>query len=442
MAAHPASIHSLRERKSSVAVVGLGYVGLPLASLLARKFKVLGFDIDKSRVESLRRGIDHTGEVDKAAFFDKQNLTFTSEPGELAHASIIIVAVPTPIDRFRKPDLKPLESASRTIGKVMGPGTVVCYESTVFPGLTETICKQILAEESGLKYQEDFFLGYSPERVNPGDKLRTIDKIVKVVSGSTPEVIELLSAVYGDVIEAGIHKAPNIASAEAAKVIENIQRDVNIGLVNELAQIFERLGLDTQDVLSAARTKWNFLDFRPGLVGGHCIGVDPYYLTHLASGLNFYPEIINSGRRVNDSMASFIGQKTVQLVLKGSPTTSGKLNIGILGVTFKENVPDLRNTKVVDVAKYLEDCGASVFMLDPMADPKEFQLEYQRSLSQWNDFPTCDAVIFAVKHKQLLDLYPLKTIASKLKNAKVVVDIGAVLDRKEAASLGLTLWRP
>lgn len=440
---HMKNLESFLDHTSKVGVVGLGYVGLPLASVLAKKFKVVGFDISKPRIQELLEGKDRTGEVESKDFHGVKNLAFTCDPTDLALCSVIIVAVPTPIDRFKKPNLAALEAASKSVGLHMAKGTVVCFESTVYPGLTESICKDALERHSGLTYQKDFFLGYSPERVNPGDKNHTIDKIVKVVSGSTPQVLDLLAQIYGAVIGAGIHRAPSIATAEAAKVIENIQRDVNIGLVNELSQIFDRIGLDTQDVLAASRTKWNFLDFRPGLVGGHCIGVDPYYMTHLAEGVDFHPHIINSGRRVNDSVSKFIAEKIVRLIMKeDAKHTKVPLNVGILGVTFKEDVPDLRNTKVVDLATHLESFGVKVWMYDPIADKQEFFDEYERNLCSWQDMPTCDALVFAVKHDRLVKEFTLDKLISKLSSPRLVVDIKACLDRDESAKKGVTIWRP
>lgn len=435
-------LQSVKLLKAPVGVVGLGYVGLPLACLLANKFRVIGFDVKASRIDELRKGEDRTREVEDRAALLHSNLKYTTDPKDLSDCPVIIVAVPTPVDEFKKPDLTPLIKASRSVGAAMKKGTIVVFESTVYPGVTEKICGKELAAASGLEAGKDFFLGYSPERVNPGDKLHTIDKIIKVVSGSTKEVTDLLGEIYGAVVTAGVHRAPNIMSAEAAKVIENTQRDINIALVNELAQIFERIGLDTQDVLAAARTKWNFLDFRPGLVGGHCIGVDPYYLTHLSESVGIHPAVILSGRHINDGMGRFVAQKTIAMIMAEKHFPMTGLTVAILGVTFKENVPDVRNTKVVDVIKGLEEYGAKVVLYDPVADAEEFHEEYGYHLtSSWREVPRCDAFILAVKHEQFKKDLSIEHLGEKLGPARVVADLKGLLVPEAARSAGIKYWR-
>ena len=433
-----ASIHA---KKSPIAVVGLGYVGLPLAALLARKFRVIGFDISVPRIEELSRGFDHNREVENQGELVNPNIKFTADAGDLSLCQLIIVAVPTPVDEFKKPDLSPLISAARTVGKAMKPGAVVVFESTVYPGLTESVCRSELEEASGLKYGSEFFLGYSPERVNPGDRTHSIDRIVKVVAGSTPEVGRLLVEVYGTVVTAGIHYAPSIAVAEAAKVIENTQRDINIALINELAMLFEKIGIDTQDVLAASRTKWNFLDFRPGLVGGHCIGVDPYYLTHLAEGVGIHPQVIIAGRHINDGMGKFVAQKTMSMLLSAQSYPLKRPRIAIFGATFKENVPDIRNTKVIDVVVSLESFGAEVLIVDPVADAMEFEREFGRQLVSWEKIDQCDAAILAVTHRLFLEELSINWLAERLRKPKIVVDIKGILNREHAKEAGLSLWR-
>jgi UDP-N-acetyl-D-galactosamine dehydrogenase len=438
----PNLYQELQAKKVPIGIVGLGYVGLPLACLFAEKFRVVGFDIKESRVAELAKGHDRTREVEDSSKLLNPNIKYSADPKCLAECPVIIVAVPTPVDEFTQPDLTPVIKASETVGKYMSKGAIVVFESTVYPGVTEKICTKYMTQASGgLVYNKDYFLGYSPERVNPGDKLHTIDKIKKVVSGSTPEVADLLCDLYGSVVTAGIHRAPNMATAEAAKVIENTQRDVNIALINELALLFDKIGLDTQDVLAAARTKWNFLDFRPGLVGGHCIGVDPYYLTHLAASVNFHTQAINAGRRINDSMGQFIAEKTLQLIVGSKAPLSNPLRVGILGVTFKEDCPDVRNTRVVDIANTLEKLGVEVHMIDPVADVIDFEEEYKRHLTTWDKLPTCDAIIVAVKHKMFASEFRAVRLNEKLGPAKVLVDVKACLDREECLKAGMHLWR-
>jgi UDP-N-acetyl-D-galactosamine dehydrogenase len=431
----------LVEKNAPIAVVGLGYVGLPLACLLAGKYRVIGFDINPKRVAELQDGVDRTGEIVDRARLTQSSLTYTSDPTALRQAPLIIVAVPTPVDEFNVPDLTPVIGASETVGRNLRRGSVVVFESTVYPGLTESVCAKHLTKESGLRLNEGYFLGYSPERVVPGDKQRTIEKINKIVSGSTPEVTELLAEVYGSVIEASIHKAPSIAVAEAAKVIENTQRDLNIALVNELSVLFDRLGIDTLDVLAAAGTKWNFLPFRPGLVGGHCIGVDPYYLTHLAEKIGFTTQVISAGRRINNTMGAFVAQKTLSLIHNAPAAPQGKLNVAILGFTFKENVPDIRNSKINDLAAALEAYGIKTHTVDPIADPDEVRHEYGRELVKWDSLPICDAMILAVTHDEFMQNYPLPKLLQKLSSNRIILDLKGMLSREAAKAQGATIWR-
>ncbi|MBT8351474.1 MAG: nucleotide sugar dehydrogenase, partial [Deltaproteobacteria bacterium] len=385
---------SLVERKDKVAVVGLGYVGLPLAVHLSEHFDVIGYDLKAERIKELKSGIDRTLEV-SAEKLGKANMFFSSNPGDLSECRLIVVAVPTPIDEYRIPDLSPLQGASKIVGKQMVKGSCIVFESTVYPGATEEVCASILEEESGLSQGSDFTLGYSPERINPGDKVHTIDKIIKIVSGSDGKTCQLLSKVYGKIIKAGIHQASSIKVAEAAKVIENTQRDLNIALMNELAMIFDKAGIDTTEVLEAAGTKWNFLPFRPGLVGGHCIGVDPYYLTVKAESLGYHPEMILAGRRINDGMGKYIAEKAVKLLIGVDKQVHGA-KIAVLGITFKEDVPDLRNTKVVDIISELTEYGIEVLVHDPLADVKEAANYYNLELRKIEDLSGVDAVIIAV----------------------------------------------
>jgi UDP-N-acetyl-D-galactosamine dehydrogenase len=427
--------------RQPICVVGLGYVGLPLLCRLARKFKVIGFDINAQRVAELRTGVDRTKEVERKEDILNANITYTTDASAIKNSPFVIVAVPTPVDSFKVPDLSPVRGATKTVGQNLKPGAVIVFESTVYPGVTEDVCGAILAKESGLACGEDFFLGYSPERINPGDRVHTVEKIVKVVSGQTPAVAVLLVKVYGAIIVAGTHKAANIKSAEAAKVIENTQRDLNIALINELAMLFDRIGLDTTEVLEAAGTKWNFLPFRPGLVGGHCIGVDPYYLTYLADGLGFHTQMITSGRRTNDQMADFVAKKALVLMMQHGHAAGRKPRVALLGATFKENVPDIRNTKVVEVAENLERMGCDVFIHDPLADAEEFKHEYNRELVQWHDIPASDAIIFAVKHEYYMKEMTLAKLKEKMAPSLLLLDLKAAFSREEAAKLKINLWR-
>ena len=434
------TFQDIANRHASVAVVGLGYVGLPLAVALARHFSVIGFDISPVRIEELRQGRDRTGEVEPDALA-ASSVQFTADGQDLGKAKVIIVAVPTPIDEHRSPDLTPVEKASATVGKHMGKGAVVVYESTVYPGVTEDICVPILEKESGLTFGRDFTVGYSPERINPGDKVHTVDRIIKVVAGSDAKTLDLLASVYGAVISAGIHKAPSIKVAEAAKVIENTQRDLNIALMNELALIFDRLGIDTHDVLEAAGTKWNFLPFRPGLVGGHCIGVDPYYLTYKAEEAGHHPEVILAGRRINDSMGKYVAEKAVKMLIARDHRVS-KARVGVFGLTFKENVPDLRNTRVIDICRELEEYGVTVLVHDPLADPAEARHEYGLTLTPLEEMRDLDAVILAVAHEAYASL-DLPGLAARFAapDKAVVLDVKGKWTPAEAKAAGILYWR-
>lgn len=380
-----------------VAIIGLGYVGLPVALAFARAFPgTVGFDIDERKVRDLRNNIDRTREV-STEDLEASTIQFTTDPADLTDATFFVVAVPTPIDQNRKPDLQPLISASETIGRVIRPGAVVVFESTVYPGMTEETCGPVIARVSGLEQGVDFKLGYSPERINPGDKERTLEKIVKVVSGQDEQTLERVARMYAAIVPAGIHRAPSIKVAEAAKVIENTQRDLNISLMNELAIIFERLGINTTDVLEAAGTKWNFLPFRPGLVGGHCIGVDPYYLTTKAEEVGYHPQVILAGRRINDGMGAFVARKLV-MMLSQRGVTLRDARVAILGLTFKENVPDLRNSRVPDIIKELGNYGIAPLVHDPFVDPDEARREYGLELTPWEELGRCDGMVLAVAH--------------------------------------------
>ena len=422
-----------------LAVVGLGYVGLPLAVEFGKKRPVLGFDINPHRIAELREGRDHTLEVEPGELAQAGGLSFTHEADQLAFANVFIVTVPTPIDAYKQPDLTPLIRASETIGKVLKRGDIVIYESTVYPGATEEDCVPVLERVSGLRFNEDFFAGYSPERINPGDKAHRVATIRKVTSGSTPAVADLVDALYGEIITAGTHKAPSIRVAEAAKVIENTQRDVNIALVNELALIFNKLGIDTQAVLEAAGTKWNFLPFRPGLVGGHCIGVDPYYLTHKAEMIGYHPQVILAGRRINDGMAKFVAEKTVKSMISSGFHVKGS-KVNVIGLTFKENCPDLRNTKVADIVHELQSYGVDVHVFDPVADGKEAQHEYGIKLESWATLPKADAVIVAVPHKEVLAL-SLTDFQSKLNDGGCFIDVKSQFDPEALKEAGYCVWR-
>lgn len=396
--ARPALLNDLK-----VAVIGLGYVGLPLAVEFGRMRDVVGFDINQSRIEALRRGEDTTLETDADELAAAKGLRFSTDPADLAECNLYIVTVPTPIDEHRRPDLTPLIKASETVGKVLKRGDIVVYESTVYPGATEEDCVPVLERLSGLKYNHDFFCGYSPERINPGDKEHRLPTIRKVTSGSTPEIATLVDSLYATIITAGTYKAETIRVAEAAKVIENTQRDLNIALINELAIIFNRMGIDTEAVLKAAGTKWNFLPFRPGLVGGHCIGVDPYYLTHKAEAIGYHPEIILAGRRLNDGMGPYVAEQLVKAMLKRRIQVNGA-HVLVMGLSFKENCPDLRNTRVIDVVEELASYGVTAEVMDPMADHGEAEHEYGLRLVSAPETGRYDGIILAVAHDQFRSL--------------------------------------
>jgi len=388
-----------------IGIIGLGYVGLPMAVEFGKKFKVVGFDINAARVAELNRGVDRTLEVEPELLAQAKGLTCASDPESLRDCQVYIVTVPTPIDHYNRPDLTPLLKASETLGRVLKKGDVVIYESTVYPGCTEEDCVPILERVSGLRFNQDFFCGYSPERINPGDKEHTVTKIRKVTSGSTPEIADFVDKLYREIITAGTHKASSIKVAEAAKIIENSQRDINIAFVNELALIFDRMGIDTLEVLEAAGTKWNFLPFRPGFVGGHCIGVDPFYLTHKAESLGYHPDVILAGRRINDNMPIFAANKLIKLMIKQGHRIEGS-RVLVLGITFKENCPDVRNSKAADLVRELQDFGCQVTLVDPWADPEEVKREYgiESTKELPKEGPTFEAVVVAVAHGAFREL--------------------------------------
>lgn len=422
--------------KRKIAVVGLGYVGLPVAIAFGKKQEVIGFDINETRINELKRGYDCTNEVTDEDL-KVSNVKFTSQPEELSKVDFIIVAVPTPINKNNQPNLTPLIKASETVGKALTKDTIVVYESTVYPGATEEDCVPVLEKFSGLTNGEDFFVGYSPERINPGDKVHTFETITKVVSGQTPEVLNIVAEVYSMVVKAGVHKASSIKVAEAAKVIENTQRDVNIALMNEIAIIFDKVGIDTNEVLEASGTKWNFLNFKPGLVGGHCIGVDPYYLTHKAQELGHHPEVILAGRRINDNMAKHVVSNIIKELLKKGIEVQG-MTINLLGLTFKENCPDLRNTKVIDIVRELEDYGMNVNVNDVEADKETAKKLYDIDLKDKNEMTKSDALIFAVSHNDYIENN--NSYLELLNDNGVLIDIKSLIkdtDLKQSQ----TIWR-
>lgn len=419
--------------QEKIAIIGLGYVGLPLAIAIAKKFpQTIGFDINSGKINALKQGIDWTGEVSPDDL-NSTNLEFTSDPNHLQNITFFIVAVPTPIDAQHCPDLTPLIGASEIVGRMLQPGTVVVYESTVYPGVTEETCGEILAKQSGLRQGIDFKLGYSPERINPGDPEHRLETIIKVVSGEDAETLERVATVYETIIDAGVYRAASIKIAESAKVIENIQRDLNIALMNELALIFDRLQIPTREVLAAAGTKWNFLPFKPGLVGGHCIGVDPYYLTAKAKSVGYRPEVILAGRRINDGMGRYVGQRLIQLFSHRLNAPIKTARVAILGVTFKENVPDTRNTRVPDIVRELEQFGIQPLVHDPIADPKEVYREYGITLAPWEPLFSLDAIILAVPHRQYLELAPEQLIRY-LNPDGIFMDVKSAFDRSQFSS--------
>ncbi|MEO5862077.1 MAG: nucleotide sugar dehydrogenase [Burkholderiales bacterium] len=424
---------------SVVAVVGLGYVGLPLAVEFGKRIETIGFDLSEEKVARYRRFVDPTGELSSADLEAAKHLRFTTDPKALARADYIIIAVPTPIDNAHQPDFSPLIGASISVGKNMKKGAIVVYESTVYPGATEEVCIPVLEKNSGLKWMQDFHVGYSPERINPGDKEHTLTKILKIVSGDDAETLEKVAQLYESIISAGVHRASSIKVAEAAKVIENTQRDLNIALMNELALIFDRIGIDTIEVLKAAGTKWNFLPFRPGLVGGHCIGVDPYYLTHKAEMLGYIPQVILAGRRINDSMGKHIAEQTVKKMINAGSQVKGA-TVNVLGLTFKENCPDLRNSKVIDIIQELQSYGIDVQVHDPMAEAAEAKHEYGVTLRTWDELPRADAIVAAVAHNEFL-ARPMTDYLTKVNGGGCFIDVKCQFDPAAIKQSGLSLWR-
>ncbi len=432
----------LKERREKLAVIGLGYVGMPLAVAFAEKINVLGFDLNKEKIEKYRQGKDPTGEVGDRAIAETA-VDFTPEPERLREARFYIVAVPTPVNQDKTPDLNPVESASRLLGKNLSKGSIVVYESTVYPGVTEDICVPILEEESGLKCGRDFKVGYSPERINPGDREHRLENIKKIVSGMDEDSLDQISKVYSLVIKAGVHRAGSIKVAEAAKVVENSQRDINIAFINELAMAFDRMGIDTKEVIDAMDTKWNALGFHPGLVGGHCIGVDPYYFIYEAERLGYHSRLISAGRQINDDMPSFVGENIIkQLVLAGKRVRDAK--VVFFGVTFKENCPDVRNSKVTDIISYLEEYGITPVLVDGRADREDFEKAYGYRLSDPSEAVSADCIVLSVAHKEYRER-SLKEWDSCFKSgdnhSKVIIDVKSILDRKEVLEEGYCYWR-
>ncbi|MBB3223195.1 UDP-N-acetyl-D-galactosamine dehydrogenase [Massilia umbonata] len=423
----------------TIAVLGLGYVGLPLVVEFGKLGRTIGFDIAAAKVAACQRGVDPSRELSDEQMAASVHAEYTSDPAVLAEADIIIVAVPTPVDNAHTPDFGPLIGASRTIGPHLKKGAIVVYESTVYPGATEEVCIPVLEQASGKRWKVDFNVGYSPERINPGDKEHTLTTILKVVSGDTPETLEKVAAMYESIVKPGVHRCSSIKAAEACKVIENTQRDLNIALMNELAIIFEKIGIDTTEVLRAAGTKWNFLNFRPGLVGGHCIGVDPYYLTYKAEMLGYHPQVILAGRRINDGMGKYIAEQTIkQMIASGSYIKGARVNV--LGLTFKEDCADLRNSKVGDVINELKSFGVEVFVHDPHADPDEAMHEYGVRLLGWNELPRADAIVAAVAHRELKAL-TAEDLCKKLVKGGCFMDVKSGYDKAELEQAGLQVWR-
>ncbi len=422
-----------------VAVVGLGYVGLPLAVEFGKKRRTIGYDLSDSKIQSYRQHIDPTGEVSTAELQQATQLVFTADVADLSQADYIVVAVPTPVDQAHQPDFRPLIGASETVGKNMKQGAIVIYESTVYPGATEEVCIPVLEKFSGMKWKQDFHVGYSPERINPGDKEHTLTTIIKVVSGDDTDSLEKIAQLYESVITAGVYRATSIKVAEAAKVIENTQRDLNIALMNELAMIFDRLNIDTLDILDAAGTKWNFLPFRPGLVGGHCIGVDPYYLTHKAEMIGYMPQVILAGRRINDNMAKYVAEQTIKQIIKAGFNVRGA-KVNVLGLTFKENCPDLRNSKVIDVIHELADYGVEIHVCDPVTDPEEALDEYGITLDSWENLPRAEAMIVAVSHVSFLTK-TIPDIQAKIVENGCFIDVKSKFSQSVLRDAGLHVWR-
>ncbi|HWZ48638.1 MAG TPA: nucleotide sugar dehydrogenase [Herbaspirillum sp.] len=424
---------------SIVAVVGLGYVGLPLAVAFGKQQTTIGFDLSAGKIESYLEHIDPTGELSIAELKAAQHLTVSTNPASISSADYIVVSVPTPVDIAHNPNFGPLAGATETVGKYMKRGAIVIFESTVYPGATEEVCIPILEQHSGMKWKRDFHVGFSPERINPGDKEHTLTSILKIVSGDDAETLDSVAQLYESIITAGVHRASSIKVAEAAKVIENTQRDLNIALMNELSIIFDRIGIDTMEVLQAAGTKWNFLPFRPGLVGGHCIGVDPYYLTHKAEMVGYHPQVILAGRRINDGMAKFVAEKTVKSMIAAGFAIKGS-KVNVLGLSFKENCPDLRNSKVADIVLELQSYGVDVHVHDPVASAADAKHEYNIALKSWDDLPRADAIVAAVSHKELLTR-PLTDIRSKLNDRGCFVDVKSHFDHIGLREAGYNVWR-
>jgi UDP-N-acetyl-D-galactosamine dehydrogenase len=424
----------------TIAIIGLGYVGLPLAVEFGKKRKVIGFDINRARIEELSVGRDHTLECSTEQIKAAEHLRFTAELADLKSADIFIVTVPTPVDGANRPNMTPLVKASSSVGAVLKKGDIVVYESTVYPGATEEVCVPVLERESGLKFNHDFFCGYSPERINPGDKVNTLTTIKKITSGSTPEIADKVDALYQEIITAGTWRASSIKVAEAAKVIENSQRDLNIAFVNELSVIFDRIGIDTLEVLEAAGSKWNFLPFRPGMVGGHCIGVDPYYLTHKAEELGYHPQVILAGRRINDNMARYAARAVIKRMLNNGMDVA-RSTVGVMGITFKENCPDIRNSKVVDVVTELRNWSVNVIIEDPWADPDEVWAEYGLRLGTINAESPVDSIIVAVGHNEYRTM-PIATLRSYCRSDKpILADLKSLFDRRDAEAVGFSVFR-
>ena len=422
-----------------IAVVGLGYVGLPLAVEFGKRFPTIGFDLSERKVAAYKTFVDPTGEVSTEELKAASRLAVTTDPSRLREADFIIVAVPTPIDAAHQPDFAPLLGASETVGRNLRRGATIVFESTVYPGATEEVCVPVIEKHSGMQWRRDFFVGYSPERINPGDREHSLTRITKVVSGDTTETLERVATVYGAVVTAGVHRASSIKVAEAAKVIENTQRDLNIALMNELSLIFHKLGIDTMEVLEAAGTKWNFLPFRPGLVGGHCIGVDPYYLTYKADMLGYHPQVILAGRRINDGMGKYVAEQTVKQLIQSGNHVNGA-NVNVLGLTFKEDCPDLRNSRVIDVIRELASYGVNVHVHDPVADPAEAREEYGVELREWERLPRADAIVAAVAHREFRKRPP-GDFAEKLLPNGLFVDVKSQMDPEALRALGLRVWR-
>lgn len=430
---------ALQRKEAKLSVIGLGYVGLPLAVEFAKQYDVIGYDINKEKLDQYRNGIDITDEVgDKAV--QQTTMQFSHTESDIQASKFLVVAVPTPINSDKTPNLEPIISASETVARNLTKGSIVVYESTVYPGTTEEICIPILEKVSGLEYGTDFKVGYSPERINPGDKVNTLTKITKVVSGSDAEALQVISNVYDSIIEAGVYEAESIKVAEASKVIENSQRDINIAFMNELSMVFNRMEIDTKAVLEAANTKWNFLNFTPGLVGGHCIGVDPYYFTYKAEQLGYHSQIIASGRKINDDMGKYVGGNVIKEMIKAKIDIDGA-RVAVLGLTFKENVSDVRNTKVIDVIEELQEYGIEPIVYDPHAEPEEVEREFNIRLADKDEVRDVDSVVFAVPHKELLDHYSLDKLGGVYRSdKKVLVDIKSTFDRNDAVKKGFQYW--